>query len=57
MAADYRSDASTLKNGHFGGGYARFQAHHQLLPLSVIGPGKGAFDAKAEAALAGAQTA
>lgn len=52
------SDGSKLENGHAGGGYVGFQAHHQFLRFSLsLGPGKEVFDAEAEAALAGAQAA
>ena len=52
------SDGSKHTNGHAGGGYVGFQAHHQFLRSSLsLGPGKEVFDAEAEAALAGAQAA
>ncbi|EED12151.1 conserved hypothetical protein [Talaromyces stipitatus ATCC 10500] len=52
------SDGSRLENGHAGGGYVGFQAHHQFLRSSLsFGPGKEVFDGEAEAALAGAQAA
>ncbi|EED12090.1 conserved hypothetical protein [Talaromyces stipitatus ATCC 10500] len=51
-------DGSRLENGHAGGNYVCFQAHHQFLHSTLsYGLGKEVFDAEAEAALASAQAA